>query len=109
MSGQFLIVPFKPNTKFGQQDKESLKSKALDELKRAFNADQGQHIFKVIVVRCKAEDYLEAGSQLPRVTQAALEAKEKIGSSCEVSDWTIQPELGIVSSQMNIPESKPGK
>lgn len=106
MSGDFLIVPYKPKAQ--KDDKSGLKAKCLDQIKKAFDADNGQHTFKVILLRAPAQSHLEAGVHFPKVTEAALKAKESV-EGLEVYDVTIQPEFGIVASQMNIPAASPGK
>lgn len=104
---QFLTVPLKPRS-FGEEKKDSLKAQALKRVKEAFDADDGTNAFKLILMRAPATSVIEFGQHAYKPSEEAEGLKGKI-EGLEIFDVYLQPEVGVISSQMNIPEKKSGK
>lgn len=103
---QFLTVPLKPKA-FSGQKAESLKDQALKRVKEAFEADDGSNAFKLILMRVPATSVIEFGAHAYKPSEEAENLKGKV-EGLEVYDVYLQPEVGVISSQMNI-KPPPGK
>ena len=105
---QFIVTPYKPKEPNSKKDKDGLKAQALKKIQEAFDADNGNHAFKVILLRAPAKSIIEFGAHANKPSEEALKIQKEV-EGLEVYEATIFPEVGIISSEMNIPENKSGK
>ncbi len=104
---QFLVAPLKAKA-FGEEKKNSLKAQALKRVQEAFDADDGTNAFKLILMRVPATSIIEFGAHAYKPSEEAQSLKGKV-EGLEIYDVYLQPEVGVISSQMNVPEKKLGK
>jgi hypothetical protein len=105
---QFIVTPFKPASKDASKKADGLKDQALKKIEEVFKADSGNHAFKVILLRAPAKSIIEFGAHANKPSEEAQKIQKEV-EGLEVYECTIFPEVGIISSQMNIPEKPAGK